>query len=96
MRQICRYLQTKRVWFTRLQNVGIWDEKKKSRRKNWYMRKGVPDILLILNNTLVAVEVKSPTGILTPGQEEFARLWECAGGIYLLVRDVSDIIKAGL
>lgn len=84
LRQICKYLQAKGYWFTRLQNVGVWDEKVKARRKNWYMRKGLPDIICFKGYSetvfggrryiLIAIEVKNENGRVTPEQKDFRML----------------------
>lgn len=56
---------------------------------------GTPDILIVLSPTgkLCGVEVKSPTGRLRPEQEAFGRNLEAAGGAYLVVRSLADLVR---
>ena len=56
--------------------------------------KGCADILGLLPplGRLLAIEVKSPTGRVTPEQAEFLRVIAAAGGCALVVRSLEDLV----
>lgn len=51
---------------------------------------GAADLIGIYRGRFVAVEVKTPTGRLSPEQKTFAALVERHGGIYVVLRSVDD------
>lgn len=57
---------------------------------------GLPDIIVIVppSGRFLGLEVKSKTGKLRPAQEEFRDKLESAGGIYTVVRSLTDAYKA--
>lgn len=61
--------------------------------------KGIPDIIACRKNSTGAygqvlfIECKAPKGKQSPDQIEFERRIKEAGCIYLLVRDVTDLMK---
>lgn len=76
-------------------SVGIWDEAKKiyRQRKSKHHRKGVSDILVCSKGQLIAIEVKSPTGRLSPHQKAFFADITRVGGKVLCARSVEDVIR---
>lgn len=74
-------------------NGAVWDAKNRGyRRLSFGMRKGVSDILGIFNGKLLAIEVKSKTGRLSPYQKEFLEDVKRHGGIAFVARSVDDVI----
>jgi hypothetical protein len=52
---------------------------------------GLPDLMVVLDGKVYAVEVKSRRGKLTKKQKEFQEKWEMAGCTYILAKSVDDI-----
>ena len=54
-----------------------------------------PDVLVLFREVLTLLEIKSPGGKLTPGQQVFHDLWRVAarGRVYI-VRSVEDAYRA--
>ena len=57
-------------------------------------KKGISDIIALINGTALFIEVKTPTGKLSPSQEEFLMDVNYHGGIGLVVRSVEDVANA--
>lgn len=57
-------------------------------------RPGVPDILACLRGRFIAIEVKRPGGRLSPHQRRELLAVVAAGGVALVVTDVSQVITA--
>jgi len=53
---------------------------------------GAPDIFLCIKGRLIGIECKTLKGRQSPSQIAFQHNLEKAGGRYLLVRDVQDLI----
>jgi hypothetical protein len=105
-RQICKFLESKKYTFTRLNNVGVWDEKNKCHRKNKWQMKGLPDIMVFnvtvknknisicdMTRKMIAIEVKSKNGKQSQDQFLFGCLWETCNQQYLLVRSLDEVVK---
>jgi len=91
---VCSYLTRLGVFFWVNDSVGIFDPKTKRYRKNHspYRIKGVSDILGILpNGRLLAIELKSATGRLTPEQKLFIEKIKLNGGIAFMARSIDDV-----
>lgn len=58
------------------------------------VKRGTPDLLLCYQGRFIGLEVKSPTGRQSPDQKIAQKAIEKAGGIYLLVRGVDEVIAA--
>ena len=57
--------------------------------------KGIPDRIAIKNGTVLFIEVKKPKGSKqSDNQKIFQECIEQAGGIYILVKCIEDLIKA--
>ena len=71
----------------------------KTIRKNGSMgffktgKKGLPDIVLVLNGYFIGLEVKRPSGVQSEAQKEAQKDIESAGGKYFLVRSIDDVEK---
>lgn len=59
-----------------------------------YGAKGSPDIVCVIQGRYVGLEVKTPDGRQSDSQREFGTNLIAAGGFYLLVHSVQDVIEA--
>ena len=59
---------------------------------NPFQESGIPDILGVYRGRAIAIEVKTPVGVLSVKQRLFLRDWENAGGISL-VADRLAVVK---
>jgi Holliday junction resolvase len=55
--------------------------------------KGIPDRIAVKNGVVYFIEVKTPKGIQSEYQIEFQKNIEKAGGRYMLVRSLEELIK---
>jgi len=58
-----------------------------------FSRKGISDIIAIINGKIICIEIKTIQGRQSTYQKEFQKEVEGAGGIYFLARSVDDVIK---
>lgn len=94
---ICLYLRMKRHIWWRQNNVGVYDQKKGIYRSNPNTLRGIPDIFVIDGHRILALEVKSSVGKLSPEQAQFDEMFHCPPcREYRIVRSVSDVIALGL
>lgn len=93
---VFEYLEYRRYHWWATNNTGTYNKKSGFRRTPKWFKKGVPDANLLLNGTYYAIELKSSFGTQTKDQEEFQRKTEKAGGVYLIVRSIDDLVEAGL
>lgn len=79
--------------FSTIRNGGVYDPKLGRFRRNSdpYYRKGVADVIGILNGIPLAIEFKSETGRSSPEQVEFGKDWRLHGGIYLVIRSLEQL-----
>lgn len=54
---------------------------------------GAPDIVAIFRGRYIGIEVKDVKGYLNANQKEFRSKLETAGGMYMVARDVDDVVK---
>jgi len=75
-----------------LKNLGIWHW------KNWSgpmtYPKGISDILGIWQGKMLAIEIKTVTGKVSPDQQRFIDSVNAAGGIGFIAYSVDDVIDA--
>lgn len=91
---IIEYLLIKRVFHFR-NNSGAMSGTYKG--KGWFMRFGAPgspDIICVIKGQFVGIEVKVNKGIQSRAQYEFQVALEKAGGRYLLVRSLKEVMEA--
>jgi hypothetical protein len=79
-----------------LQGLGIWAQRLAvgGRRKMRSGAAGTADILACVGGWFVAFEAKLPGEKLTPKQEAWGRALTLAGGKYIVVRSVQDVLDA--
>lgn len=95
---ICEYLELKKYFFWRQNNTAIYDGKRKTyRAMPKYAKRGVADLLIIIDGQAVFLEVKRPKCYLSEYQKKFKEDLLKYGGSdkYYLVRSVKDVIKLG-
>lgn len=54
--------------------------------------KGAPDIVAVIKGQYIGIEIKKPKGVQSPGQKEFQKNLEKAGGQYWLIRSVEELL----
>jgi hypothetical protein len=91
---ICEYLQAKKFFFWRNNNVPIFDAKRNAYRSMpKYAMKGVADIILLVNGFSYFLEVKTKTGKQSTEQKKFEKGVKEAGCKYFVVRSIDDVQK---
>lgn len=55
-------------------------------------QKGIPDLFALKDGTLYGLEVKTPQGVVSGHQEAFGEWLTKAGGIFLVVRSLDDVM----
>lgn len=94
---ICEYLEVKKHFFWRQNNVSVYDPVgKRFRAMPKFSKKGVPDIIVIWRGYFVGLEVKQKGKYLSKDQKEFRDGVIDAGGEYHLVRSIEDVQEIGL
>ena len=76
----------------RVNNVGVWDEKKQVRRAG-NTEKGLPDIWCCLYGRFVVIEVKAGKDRQSEDQAKRQSEIERAGGVYLIIRSTDGFLK---
>lgn len=74
-------------------SVGIWDPRKRVYRKksSRFHMNGVADILGIMpNGKLLAIEVKTRKGVVSPNQKAFLKMIEKNCGLAFVARSLKD------
>lgn len=97
---ICDYLETRRRFFFRLNNIPAFN---RSDGGGFTMRKlpkhtprGLPDIVVVVGGIFYALEVKSAIGKQSPDQKLIQADIEKHGGKYFVVRSIDDVEAIGL
>lgn len=94
--QVCSWLKYKGYFFWKNESHGVWDPIRKAFRsnKNPYRIKGVSDILGVMaGGKILAIEVKSKTGRVSPEQTVFLKLVNACGGKGFVARSIEDLEK---
>ena len=98
LQAVCEYLEAERYWFFRINNIPVYDPRKKCFHKMpKYSVKGVSDILLLHKGQSIFIEVKVPKTATTKKtyqskeQKEFMKNVIKNGCVYLVARSVEDI-----
>ena len=90
---ILEYLSYLPGTYWKTNNIGVYDVARKVHRKpGKYFRRGVADIIGIDGTgKLVAIEVKTKKGRVSPSQKEFLEDINKYGGIGFVARSVDDV-----
>src|ERR1700721_165734 len=89
-RQILDYLTLRGIFHYRNNSGAFVDSQKHFYR---FGALGSPDIICVINGQYVGIEVKAPKGKQSEHQKEFQKQLEAAGGRYLLVYSLDDVIS---
>lgn len=77
----------------KVETTGVYDSKRGCYRKRGkYVRKGMSDIIGIVEGRFLAIEVKSENGTLTPDQKSFILDVNESGGIAFVARSIQDVV----
>lgn len=94
---ICEYLELKRHFFWRSNNIPVFDPARKAyRAMPKFSKKGVPDIIVVKEGVFVGLEVKAPKKYQSKEQKQFEADCKEAGGEYYTVRSIEDVQEIGL
>lgn len=102
-RSICDYLRIKGYFFWKQTTSGFFSGKVINgstmigsfrKHSSPYVKRGVPDIMIVVNGRLIGLEVKSETGRQSQDQIDFQKDLERAGARYFLVRSIEDVEEA--
>lgn len=94
---ICEYLQYRKVFFWRNNNIPVFDKKRNIYRTlPKYAMKGTPDIIVVKDGFFIGLEVKMPKQYQSREQKEFQKNLKEAGGEYYVVRSINDLQEIGL
>ena len=87
-------LQLPDLWFWATPNEGKMTPRYGSHRKKMGVLAGVPDLTFVLRNGLVVfIELKSPTGRLSPPQKAFQARCETEEIPYFVIRSFDEYIR---
>lgn len=96
-RTVCEYLERRGHFFSRINNVPIFDQKRKVMRKMpKYSLKGFPDILVLWNGFPIFLEIKTKIGRQSVEQKDFQKRCEAQGIEYYIIREILEVKKIGL
>lgn len=97
--QICAFLRLQRnVTFWTQPQAGFFDTKRNRFRKHAIagVMNGTPDIIAIISpgSIFLGIEIKSPTGKLSPAQKQFSELCSLKNINYVVAKSVDDVENA--
>lgn len=90
---ILDYLSYKQIFHYRQNNGSFFGERNGKRWAFRAARRGVSDIVAVIDGKYHAIEVKRPGGHLSAFQQEFKKDIEAAGGKYFVAYSVEDVIE---
>ena len=93
---ILEYLMYQNIFAWKNNTVGIYDKGKGVYRKNMnkYVINGVADVLgLLPDGRMLAIEVKTPKGRVSPSQQKFLDRVNKSGGVAFVARDLIDVVN---
>ncbi len=94
VRSILDYLEFRKIFHWR-NNTGATIITRQSGKKDFYRfgAVGSPDIFAVIDGKIYGIEVKTLTGVQSENQKLWQKDFEKAGGIYLLIRSLDELIK---
>jgi hypothetical protein len=92
-KQILEYLQIKNVFHYRNNSGGMVTQYKGKQSFMRFGAVGSPDIVCVIDGIYTGIEVKGTGGKQSENQKAFQESLEQAGGRYILVSSLGDIIK---
>lgn len=91
-KKVLRFLDLKKHYATRVQSQGQYNPTKGRWTKST-VRRGIGDILAIINGKAVMIEVKAGKDRMSEWQIATKKDVEKSGGVYLVVRTFDDFLK---
>ncbi len=82
-------LAAMRIFHYRQNSGGLEDKKGQFVR---FGTPGAPDIIAVIRGQYIGIEVKDVKGKLNPNQEKFRDALEAAGGIFLTIRNIDELL----
>ena len=76
----------------RINNGAVFDKKRQVYRKG-VQRKGIPDIIGIINGRFIGIEVKIGADRQSADQKEIEKEIKEAGGVYFIVKSYDDYLN---
>lgn len=94
LRACLDFLEWKRIFHFRSNSgaLPITDKYGKSRFIR-FGKEGCPDILVCIKGRFIGIECKAENGKQSESQKDFQNKLEKAGGLYWLIKDVSELEK---
>ena len=77
-------------FFWKNPTTGFFDGKKMRKHKSSFAINGPSDILGVVDGRIVCIEVKTPTGVVSPDQVAFIRRVQACGGLACVARSVDQ------
>lgn len=93
VRSVLQYLRAKRKFCWRQHTTGIYRKNLERYLPVPFLMPGSPDIYVLEDGCLTAIEAKTKTGRQSPDQLAFQRAFEKAGGRYFVVRCLDDAMR---
>lgn len=97
LREICDWLFERGVFFWRSNNIPVFARnnagKMAFRALPKYTPRGLPDVMVVTNGTLICMEVKRPGAKLREAQKAFQENMAQNGGIYWVVTSIDDVVN---
>jgi hypothetical protein len=91
-RAVLDYLTAKNIFHWRNNTGAVVATYKGKERFMRYGAVGSPDVFALRNGTLYGLEIKDERGVVSDNQKEFGRKMTDAGGVYVVIRNVDEVI----
>ena len=88
---ILEWLKLKGIFAWKVENGGVYNQKRGVHIFSRTRTPGVADIIGIYNGKALAIEVKSEKGRLSDQQKDFLNRFELEGGIVIVARSIEDV-----
>jgi hypothetical protein len=90
-REICDYLHLKGLFFWKQPQAGFFDGTCFRPHASPYVKKGVPDLIVIRRGQFIGLEIKRPGSYQSNSQKVFQMQLQRAGGKYYVVRSLQEV-----
>lgn len=95
---ICEYLERKKYFFWRNNNVPMVYKtasgEMRFRKMGKYAMKGIPDIFIVTDGGfMIFLEIKAPKKYQSPEQKEFQRRCEEVGAEYYVIKNIDQVLE---
>ncbi len=93
LKQILQWLSLERIWHRRINTQGIVMVSRGETRMRRNPATGMPDLLLCIDGRLVAIEVKSRRGRVSPEQDRTLSELAGEGASVCVARSLEDVMR---